>query len=353
MSGVSLKNLQKKFGDFTAIDNINLDIDDGDFAVLLGPSGCGKSTTLNCIAGLEAVTSGKIFLKGRDVTDLPPHQRDIAMVFQSSLLYPHLSARQNILMSLRHSNIEQSEIDRRFDHAVNILQIGGQLDKKPDMLSGGERQRVAMAKAIVRDPVVFLMDEPLAALDAALRLSLRSEVVHLQKHLGTTTVFVTHDQVEAMTMGDVVVVMNNTRIEQVGSPDEIYNNPHTRFVAKFIGSPPMNFFKGNVTENKDILCLHYEGTDFRLPEKLKQNAGSGVHYLGVRPQHVTISENSRTGSVPMEVYALERLGKENIVILRNSSGETFRVIVDPSVNCTIGDNVFIQPDMEHAYLFNE
>ena len=214
MSGIQITGLKKNFGQFEAIAEMNLVIPDGSFCVFLGPSGCGKSTTLNCVAGLEDVSAGTIRIGDRDVTSLPPHERDIAMVFQSSLLYPHLTALQNIKMSLKNTQTTAAEADRRIKHAVDILEIESELSKKPGSMSGGQRQRVAMAKAIVRNPSAFLMDEPLAALDAALRQSLRTELVALQKSLGTTTIFVTHDQVEAMTMGDMIVVMNDGRVEQ-------------------------------------------------------------------------------------------------------------------------------------------
>src|SRR5438067_5772758 len=246
MARVRLRGIEKKFGGFTAIDHVDMEIANGELLVLLGPSGCGKSTTLNIIAGLTEPSAGKVLFGEEDVTGLSPHQRNIAMVFQSSLLYPHLTARQNIFMSLKRSEPSRAEIERRIAEVAAIVDIERLLDKLPSQLSGGERQRVATAKAIIRQPTAFLLDEPLGALDAAMRLTLRSELVNLQKRLKTTMVFVTHDQTEAMTMGDRIAVMRNGRVEQIGTPDEIYNRPATLFVAGFVGAPPMNFFQGEI-----------------------------------------------------------------------------------------------------------
>jgi ABC-type sugar transport system ATPase subunit len=250
MAGLRLEHLRKTFGSHVAVEEVDLDVANGEFLVLLGPSGCGKTTTLNMIAGLEAPTSGRIRFDGQDVTDAPPHRRNIAMVFQSALLYPHMTARQNIEASLYRSGLAADEQRRRIGEAVAMLDIAAHLDKLPSQMSGGQRQRVATAKAIVREPAAFLLDEPLSALDAALRLTLRAELVNLQKRLGTTTIFVTHDQVEAMTMGDRIAVMRAGRIEQLDSPDGVYNRPATLFVAGFIGSPPMNMIGGEVAAGR-------------------------------------------------------------------------------------------------------
>jgi ABC-type sugar transport system ATPase subunit len=347
---LSIEKLKKSYGKIPAIHEMDLAIADGAFCVFLGPSGCGKSTTLNCIAGLETASSGRILLGERDITDLPPYRRDIAMVFQSSLLYPHLTGAQNIRMSLR--GVEAAEIDRRIAHTVAMLDIAKLLDKKPGTMSGGERQRVAMAKAIVRNPAAFLMDEPLAALDAALRQSLRAELVHLQKRLGVTTIFVTHDQVEAMTMGDVIVVMNGGRIEQVGSPQEIYEKPRTRFVAGFIGSPPMNFIRGRLTREGDKAVLRSGSTTIVLANHLvPATSGKGEEVdVGFRPQHIAISSQAIAGSAPATVYAVERLGKENVVVLEGETKETLRALTEPTANYAIGDRVFLVPDPSHAHI---
>ncbi len=239
MAAITVDHVAKTFGPHRAIDDLSLIVADGELLVLLGPSGCGKTTTMNCIAGLEMPSAGRILFDGADVTGMPPHQRNVAMVFQASTLYPHLTARNNIAMSLRFAGISRSDVRARVAEAAATVDVTPLLDKYPGQLSGGERQRVATAKAIVRHPSVFLLDEPLASLDAALRLGLRAELVNLQKRLGTTMIFVTHDQTEAMTMGDRIAIMRSGRLEQIGTPDEIYARPDTGFVAAFIGSPPM------------------------------------------------------------------------------------------------------------------
>ena len=349
MSSIEITNLSKRYGDLEAIRSMTLTIPDGALCVLLGPSGCGKSTTLNCVSGLEEVSSGRIRIGGQDVTDLPPHQRNIAMVFQSALLYPHLTGRQNILMSLRKSTIAPGEVARRMSHAVDILDIESILDKKPSAMSGGQRQRVAMAKAIVREPAAFLMDEPLAALDAALRQTLRSELVALQKRLGTTTIFVTHDQVEAMTIGDMIVVMNEGNVEQVGTPDEIYNMPATRFVAGFIGSPPMNFFDGRLVRDDQGNRLHLENFSIRLPQDYAKTEGSIS--LGVRPQHMRLVESGSENGLQMTVTGLERLGKESVLILKDADDTPHRMLVDPSVSRTTNEQVVVEIQFDHALYF--
>jgi ABC-type sugar transport system ATPase subunit len=349
MPGIEIKDLSKAYGDVEAIRSMTLAIPEGAFCVLLGPSGCGKSSTLNCVSGLEEVTSGSVRIGGQDVTHLPPHQRNIAMVFQSSLLYPHLSARQNILMSLKKANLPQAEVARRMSHAVEVLDIESILEKKPAAMSGGQRQRVAMAKAIVREPAAFLLDEPLAALDATLRQSLRSELVALQKKLGTTTLFVTHDQVEAMTMGDMIVVMNDGRIEQVGTPDEIYNQPATRFVAGFIGSPPMNFFDGRLVPDDLGKRLELEHFSIRLPRDCSR--GEGPLSLGIRPQHMRLVESPAEGTLQMTVTGLERLGKESVLILKDAGDTTHRMLVDPVVSREANEQVGVELQLDHALYF--
>lgn len=351
MSGLNIEHLHKRYGDQVAVTEADLSIEQGKFYILLGPSGCGKSTTLNCIAGLEEVTSGRITLGGRDITRLPPHQRDIAMVFQSALLYPHLSARDNIRMSLRTMRAEPAEIERRIARSAEMLEIGALLGKKPGTMSGGERQRVAIAKAIVRDPAAFLLDEPLSALDAALRQSLRSELVHLQKHLGVTTLLVTHDQVEAMTMGDEIVVMNKGRIEQIGSPQEVYEKPRTRFVAGFVGSPPMNFFRGQLAYEAGQAVFRAGAARIPLSNLLVGGLTGGTYDLGVRPQHVELVPEATEGSHAARVYAIERLGKENVVVLEDEAKTTFRVLTAPSDPVAIGDRLFLAPDTLRVHLF--
>ncbi len=354
MASIHLKNLKKTFGQHVAVADLTLDVAEGQFVVLLGPSGCGKTTTLNCIAGLEAPTSGRVLFDDTDVTGLPPHARNIAMVFQSALLYPHLNARANIEMSLRHSGMTADQVKSRVAGVVSMLRVDHLLDKRPSALSGGERQRVALAKAIVREPSVFLMDEPFSALDAALRNSLRAELVHLQKTLNVTTIFVTHDQVEAMTMGDVIVVMNNANVEQVGSPDEIYNNPQTKFVAGFIGSPPMNFFEGAFKSENDRLTFHTGDMALSVPDALRAKLDGSIEALtsvGIRPQHIRIVDAGTDGGINMEVYAVEHLGKETVIILQSEAGDAYRVLTDPGFKAAVGERVALAPDLAHAHVF--
>src|SRR6201993_2520164 len=249
MAEVKLRNVVKRFDDVEAVRSISLDIPDNEFVVLVGPSGCGKSTTLRMIAGLEELTSGDISIGGELVNDLPPKDRDIAMVFQNYALYPHMTAYENMSFGLKLRKFSKDEIRRRVDNAARILDIAELLDRKPKALSGGQRQRVAMGRAIVRNPKVFLFDEPLSNLDAKLRVQMRTEIKRVHQKVKTTTVYVTHDQVEAMTLADRVVVMNNGHIEQIGAPNDLYHNPKTRFVAGFIGSPAMNFIPARLQGN--------------------------------------------------------------------------------------------------------
>ena len=347
MAKIEIQNLSKQFGNIYAVNNQNLIVNKGEFLILLGPSGCGKTTTLNCIAGLEMPTSGNILFNDIDVTYSPPHSRNIAMVFQSALLYPHLNCKQNILMSLQKANIEENEKEKRILDAVEILNIKDLLNKKPHELSGGERQRVATAKAIVRQPDAFLLDEPMAALDAALRQTLRSELVNLQKKLNTTTIFVTHDQVEAMTMGDRIAVMNNGKVEQIGTPIEIYNNPKTQFVAGFVGSPPMNFLKGNLINENGKSFFNLDKLDFKIKLSttlLKEN----VKNLAFRPQHIYIT-NDNDCDLELKVFGIENLGKEIIVICEYGE-EKIRIITE-KFTTAIGSMIKLKIDKEKILFF--
>ena len=347
MSSITLKNLTKKFGDFFAVNNQNLIVNKGEFLVLLGPSGCGKTTTLNCIAGLEIPSSGQILFNDIDVTDSPPHSRNIAMVFQSALLYPHLNCEQNILMSLHKTNISNSEKNKRVTEASEMLNINKLLNKKPHELSGGERQRVATAKAIVRQPDVFLLDEPMAALDAALRQTLRSELVNLQKRLNTTTIYVTHDQVEAMTMGDRIAVMNKGQVEQIDTPIEIYKNPKSKFVAGFIGSPPMNFIKGQIIKENSKLFFDSKILKHKVELNNMLNK-SNSSYLSFRPQHIYIT-NDQDYDLELKIFGIENLGKEIIVICEYGENK-IRIIVE-NFTSQINDLVKLKIDRENILLF--
>lgn len=320
MAEVVLEHVCKKYGDFVVVDDFNLTIPHGEFCVLVGPSGCGKTTVLRMIAGLEDVTSGKISLDGKVINDLPPKERDIAMVFQSYALYPHLSVYDNIAFPLKIRKMQKREIDDRVLRAAKILGISDQLDKKPAELSGGQRQRVAMGRAIVREPKVFLFDEPLSNLDAKMRVQMRVELVKLHKMLGTTMIYVTHDQVEAMTLGEKVVVMNKGKIMQFGKPDKLYDKPMNLFTAGFIGSPPMNFLNCVLLQKPDGIYAVKEDFSLKLSDGAEKLLGSFVGsevVLGIRPEDI-YDKLFAVGATPYN---------------------TFRVRVD--VRETIGSDAFI------------
>src|SRR5499427_560289 len=290
MAEVALRNVVKRFEEVEAVRSIDLDIPDNELVVLVGPSGCGKSTTLRMIAGLEEVTSGEIFIGGELVNDLPPKDRDIAMVFQNYALYPHMTAFENMAFGLRLRKFPKSEIRARVEDAARILDITDLLERRPKQLSGGQRQRVAMGRAIVRHPKVFLFDEPLSNLDAKLRVQMRTEIKRVHQKVKTTTVYVTHDQVEAMTLADRVVVMNQGRIEQIGTPYELYHNPRTRFVAGFIGSPAMNFMPCRLEQNGSGMRVRIsDAIAFPVPSANEGRYRSVVGkemVLGLRPEHI-------------------------------------------------------------------
>ncbi len=341
MASIDLQGVEKRYGAHHAVRALDMHIEDGEFLVLLGPSGCGKTTTLNMIAGLDAPTAGKILFDGRDVTEISAYRRNVAMVFQSSLLYPHLTARRNIETSLRYSTLSKVEKQARIAETVRMLEIEPLLDKLPSQMSGGQRQRVATAKAIVREPAAFLLDEPLSALDAALRLSLRSELVNLQKRLGTTTVFVTHDQIEAMTMGDRIGVMSGGELQQIGTPDEIYNSPATLFVAGFLGSPPMNLIEG------EIAAGLFRSEQLSVPVA----APPGRATLGIRPQDMHLVAPDAAGALPVTVFALEHLGRESIVIAEAHGGLKVRIIVEAGFSAHVGERLGFAPDPARCLLF--
>jgi ABC-type sugar transport system ATPase subunit len=357
MAKVVLEHLTKEFHKFRAVSDLSLIVEDRELMILLGPSGCGKTTTLNCIAGLEVPTSGRIYFDNADVTDIPPHKRNIAMVFQSSLLYPHLTGRQNIAMSLRTSNLGKDEIAQRIEEVAVTVDILPLIDKQPAQMSGGERQRVAIAKAIIRKPSVFLMDEPLANLDAALRETLRSEISVLQKRIETTMILVTHDQVEAMTMGDRVAVMSNAELQQIGTPDEIYNRPANTFVARFIGSPPMHLFAGELRQEDGQLAFVHESFSVPLPPSyqsvLTVLKDHNTVLMGVRPQHLTASTEAAPHTFAAEVYAVEQLGKEAIMTVTNEVGEKIKILIPPQASWAMGDRVWVGVREEHALLFDQ
>jgi len=303
MASVTLRNVSKTYaGGFDAIKGISLDVGDGQFCVLVGPSGCGKSTLLRMVAGLETITGGDIDIGGRIVNQIEPAERDIAMVFQNYALYPHMSVYNNMAYGLRNRGMAKPEIDTRVQEAARILELGAMLDRKPGQLSGGQRQRVAMGRAIVRQPKVFLFDEPLSNLDAKLRIAMRVEIRKLQRRLKTTSIYVTHDQLEAMTLADILVVMNGGRVEQIGNPLAIYQKPATTFVASFIGAPPMNLLPMRSDEIK---------SQFAGDSRAAGDAG----ILGIRPEDFVISSDSIAGGIALDltVEAIERVGAETFI----------------------------------------
>jgi sn-glycerol 3-phosphate transport system ATP-binding protein len=303
MANVSLRDVRKTYtGGFEAIKSINFEVGDGQFCVLVGPSGCGKSTLLRMVAGLETITGGEIDIGGRIVNQIEPAERDIAMVFQNYALYPHMSVYNNMAYGLRNRGMAEPEIKTRVEEAARILELGAMLERKPRQLSGGQRQRVAMGRAIVRQPKVFLFDEPLSNLDAKLRIAMRVEIRKLQRRLKTTSIYVTHDQLEAMTLADILVVMNGGQVEQIGNPLDIYQKPATTFVASFIGAPPMNLLPMRSDELNSLLAGHGSAVP----------AASGI--LGIRPEDFTVSNDAAGGiAFDLTVEAIERVGAETYI----------------------------------------
>lgn len=327
MGRIVLEKVTKKFEHVEVIQPLDLTIDEGEFVVFVGPSGCGKSTLLRLIAGLEDVTSGEIHIDGNNATLLAPAQRGLAMVFQSYALYPHMSVRKNIAFPLKMAKIDQGEIDRRVNAAADVLSLTDYLDRRPAQLSGGQRQRVAIGRAIVREPAAFLFDEPLSNLDAALRVGMRLEISELHARLKTTMIYVTHDQVEAMTMADKIVVLQGGVIEQVGSPLELYRNPCNRFVAGFIGSPKMNFIEG------DAASKH------------------GAYAIGIRPEHITVSESEGDWSGVISVS--EHLGSDTFFHVHDTGlAETITVRADGEVAFNHGDTIHLSPRVEMIHKFD-
>ncbi|MET1416846.1 sn-glycerol-3-phosphate ABC transporter ATP-binding protein UgpC [Roseibium sp. HPY-6] len=346
MAEVAVKQVRKSYGDIEVIHGIDVDITDGEFVVLVGPSGCGKSTLLRMIAGLEEITSGDIHIGERRVNNLPPNQRDIAMVFQSYALYPHKTVEANMGFSLKLKKMDKTAIKKRVADAAEILGLTPYLGRYPRALSGGQRQRVAMGRAIVRDPQVFLFDEPLSNLDAKLRVQMRTEIRELHQRLQTTTIYVTHDQIEAMTMADKIVVLNGGNVEQIGSPLDLYDRPKNSFVASFIGSPAMNLLDGKI-EKSDAgsFQISVGGTLLDLPGFSELEPGRPVR-LGVRPEHLQLSE---TG-LPATVRVVEPTGPEIHVVFQFGAGEMTAVFRERHALAT-GDQVHLGIDPNHFHLF--
>ncbi|SDE02251.1 ABC transporter ATP-binding protein [Limimaricola pyoseonensis] len=328
MGRITLDKVTKRFGDVEVIPPLDLTIEDGEFVVFVGPSGCGKSTLLRLIAGLEDVSSGEIRIDGQPATDLPPAKRGLAMVFQSYALYPHMSVRKNIAFPMKMAGVPQEEQNRRIESAAAALNLTDYLDRRPGQLSGGQRQRVAIGRAIVREPAAFLFDEPLSNLDAALRVGMRLEISELHNRLATTMIYVTHDQVEAMTMADKIVVLRAGHIEQVGSPLELYRNPRNLFVAGFIGSPKMNFANGGAASEHDAATI------------------------GIRPEHITVSADS--GTWRGKVGVAEHLGSDTFFHVHDTGlAETVTVRADGEVGLRHGDTVFLTPQADKIHRFDD
>jgi multiple sugar transport system ATP-binding protein len=358
MAEVALRNVIKRYDDVEAVRSISLDIPDNEFVVLVGPSGCGKSTTLRMIAGLEEVTSGDIYIGGAIVNDLPPKDRDIAMVFQNYALYPHMSVFENMSFGLKLRKFPKAEIKKRVDHAARILDIAELLDRKPKALSGGQRQRVAMGRAIVRNPKVFLFDEPLSNLDAKLRVQMRTEIKRVHQLVKTTTVYVTHDQVEAMTLADRVVVMNGGLIEQIATPQDLYHHPRTRFVAGFIGSPAMNLFRCRLEQNGVGLRVRISDR-ISLPVPQAKSAqfapiiGKELVF-GLRPEHITEPRrNDRDPNCEFETTldVVEPMGMETMVYF-TVDGQEICGRVDPGSAKGPGEAMRLYADMDRMHLID-
>ena len=351
-NSVEIKNLDLSFGAVKVLQNLNLDIDEGEFLVLLGSSGCGKSTLLNCIAGLLEVTDGQIFIKGKNVTWAEPSERGIGMVFQSYALYPQMSVKGNLSFGLKNAKVPKDEIEKRVARAAEILQIEPLLDRKPGALSGGQRQRVAIGRALVRDVDVFLFDEPLSNLDAKLRVDLRVELKRLHNQLQNTMIYVTHDQVEAMTLADRIAVMKGGKIMQLGSPDEIYNQPRNLYVADFIGSPSMNFLDGQLIGGAfklDDMVMPMTGYDFAAP----QTADRAV-IIGIRPEHVVTGELVRNSPLQFaaEVDLVEPMGSDTLVYAKLGQ-HAFRIRMDGQATVKAGETLAIGIDPSRASLFDK
>jgi multiple sugar transport system ATP-binding protein len=355
MATVTFDHLFKRYGDeVIAVNDLNLEVQDGEFLVLVGPSGCGKTTALRCVAGLEEISDGRLLIGDRVVNNVAPKDRDIAMVFQSYALYPHMSVYDNLAFGLKLRKIKKEEIDRRVQEGAKILGLEKFLERKPKALSGGQRQRVALGRAIVREPSVFLMDEPLSNLDAKLRVQTRAEIARLHQRLGTTTIYVTHDQVEAMTMGDRIAVMRDGLLQQVGRPQDLYDHPVNVFVAGFIGSPAMNFATVKATEGQDLMFggakLELAGEQARAAESRPQ--GSNL-LIGFRPEHIELANGQAGDAVkfPATVDVVEYLGNEELIHAQ-AEGIEIVAMLPSEARVKVGDRVDLAVPMEKLHIFD-
>lgn len=355
MVNVEYQSITKQYGDTVAVDDINVAVEDGEFAILLGPSGCGKTTTLRCLAGLTKPTQGKINIGDHDVTDVHPKNRDIAMVFQNFALYPHMDVEENIGYPLKVAGVDSGEREERVKDTVEMLEIPELLDRNVDQLSGGQRQRVALGRALIRRPSVFLMDEPLASLDAKLKISMRSEIKVLQKELGITTLYVTHDQEEAMTLGDKLIIMNDGNIQQIGSPNAVYHKPANRFVAGFIGSPSMNFIDVRVNGHT-VHSPTVDAFEYRLDDSVAEQYSSYDQFiLGIRPKYFEASIDPSDNAIESTVEVTEPLGdKQNIdVVIGDRDDEHIELTIEASNNLEVerDDTIWLtlQDNLVHGF----
>ena len=356
MARVTVEKLTKKFGDVVAVRDLDLQVEDREFMVFLGPSGCGKTTTLRCISGLERPEGGTIRIGDTVVNNLSPAVRDIAMVFQFYALYPHMSAGDNIAFPLHARRMPGNEVQRRVNEVARVLRIEHLLQRRPRQLSGGEQQRVALGRAMVRRPKVFLMDEPLTNLDAKLRSEMRAELKRLQKDLNATTVYVTHDQVEAMSMGDRIGVMKQGGIEQIGTPDEVYNHPASLFVAGFVGSPAMNFVPAEYRDGAEPSLFLADGAfalpvDDRWATAIRERATGNTFTFGIRSEDIALYTEPGQDRIPSEVYVMEPLGDVNLFDLKLGE-QIIKAKTLPNFRLRIGDRVWLQPDHDKMHLFD-
>lgn len=354
MSKLSLKNIYKIYpGDVLAVKDFNLEIDDKDFIVFVGPSGCGKSTTLRMIAGLEDISKGELIIDNKVVNDIEPKDRDISMVFQSYALYPHMTVFDNMAFALKLRKLPKEVISNKVINAAKTLEIEGLLDRKPKELSGGQRQRVALGRAIVREPKVFLMDEPLSNLDAKLRVQMRKEITDLHKRLNATIIYVTHDQVEAMTMGTKIVVMKDGEIQQVDSAMNLYNKPKNKFVASFIGSPQMNFIESNVREEESNLICSFGDHEISLPKGNLKMLQDNTFTIGIRPENLIISYDEQPNSIPCTVNLCEVTGADSYIYCVTDNGTKLIAKMCGNIKLLSGTKVYLTLELNKLHLFDK
>lgn len=350
---VVVEDLSKRFsGNVLAVDHVNLDIPDGEFAVFLGPSGCGKTTTLRMIAGLERPDSGRIFIGDQVVNHIPPKHRRVAMVFQNFALYPSMTVYDNIAFPLEVRKFSKQEIDQRVREAARLVGIEPLLNRRPKQVSGGEAQRVSLARALVREPDVFLMDEPLSNLDAKLRVQLRTEIKRLHQNTRTTTIYVTHDQEEAMTLGDKIVIMSQGKVQQIGSSHEVFFKPNNVFVAGFVGSPSMNLIDGTIRRDKGII-IELPGFTQPVPEKFTPRLSSdhGQVKWGIRPEHIKLSDGAEANDVPGQMEVIEPLGSRQLLFVR-AGAYVFSVLEDATITHTVGERCQLRFDEKYIHIFD-